>query len=58
MKDLTADVIRAQTRGPIAAHPNYPHCYIEAASVFIQGNKVTSDMKNELTSQMHVMSFI
>jgi hypothetical protein len=51
--DIQSDVIRAQTRGPIAAHPNCPHWDIEAASLFIQGSKVTSDMKNKITSQMH-----
>jgi hypothetical protein len=47
--DIQADVIR----GTIAARPNCPHWDIEAASLFIQGSKVTSDMKNQLTSQMH-----
>jgi hypothetical protein len=51
--DTQADVIRAQARGTIAARPNCPHWDIEEASLFIQGNKVTSDMKIQLTSQMH-----
>jgi hypothetical protein len=51
--DMQADVIRAQARGPLAARPNFPHWDIEAESLFIQGSKVTSDMKNQLTSQMH-----
>jgi hypothetical protein len=51
--DMQADVIRSQTRGPLAARPNCPYWDIEAASLFIQGSKVTSDMKNQLTSQMH-----
>jgi hypothetical protein len=51
--DIQADVIRAQARGPIAALPNCPHWDIEAASLFIQGSKVTSDVKIQLTSQMH-----
>jgi hypothetical protein len=50
---MQADVIRAQARGPIAARPNSPNWDIEAASLFIQGSKVTSEMKNQLTSQMH-----
>jgi hypothetical protein len=50
---MQADVIRAQARGPITTRPNCPHWDIEAASLFIQGSKVTSDMKNQLTSQMH-----
>jgi hypothetical protein len=51
--DIQADVIRAQARGTIAARPTCPHWDIEAASLFIQGRKVTSDMKNQLTSQMN-----
>jgi hypothetical protein len=51
--EIQADVIRAQARGTIVARPNCPHWDIEAASLFIQGSKVTSDMKNQLTSQMH-----
>jgi hypothetical protein len=48
-----ADAIRAQACGTIAARPNCPHWDIEEASLFIRGSKVTSDMKNQLTSQMH-----
>jgi hypothetical protein len=51
--DIQADVIRAQSRGTIAAHPNFPHWDIATASLFIQGSKVTSDTKNQLTSHMH-----
>jgi hypothetical protein len=51
--DTQADVIRAQARGTIAARPNCPHWDIEESSLFIRGNKVTSDMNNQLTSQMH-----
>jgi hypothetical protein len=51
--EIQADVIRAQARGTSAARPNCPHWDIEAASLFIQGRKVTSDMKNQLTSQIH-----
>jgi hypothetical protein len=51
--DIQADVIRDQARGMIVARPNCPHWDIEAASLFIQGSKVTSNMKNQLTSQMH-----
>jgi hypothetical protein len=51
--DLQSDVIRAQARGPIAARPNCPHWDIEAASLFIKGSKVNSDIKNQLTSQIH-----
>jgi hypothetical protein len=51
--DMQVNVIRAQVRRPIAARPNCPHWDIEASSLFIQGSKVTNDMKNQLTSQMH-----
>jgi hypothetical protein len=51
--DIQANAIRAQARGTIVARPNCPHWDIEAASLFIQVSKVTSDMKNQLTSQMH-----
>jgi hypothetical protein len=52
-EDIQADAIGAQARGTIAARPNCPHWDIEEASLFIRGSKVTSDMKNQLTSQMH-----
>jgi hypothetical protein len=51
--DMQADVIRSQARGPLATRPNCPPWDIEAASLFIQGSKVTGNMKNQLTSQMH-----
>jgi hypothetical protein len=51
--DIQADVIRAQACGTITARPNCPRWDIEEASLFIQRIKVTSDMKNQLTSQMH-----
>jgi hypothetical protein len=51
--DLQADAVRAQACGPIAAHPNCAHWDIKEASLSIRGRKVTSDMKNQLTSQMH-----
>jgi hypothetical protein len=50
---MQADIIQDQARGTIAARPNCPHWDIEEASLFIQGGKITSDMKNQLTSQMH-----
>jgi hypothetical protein len=51
--DIQADVIRSQAHGTIVARPNCPHWDIDAALLFTQGSKVTSDMKNKLTSQMH-----
>jgi hypothetical protein len=51
--DIQADAIRAQAHGTITARPNFPHWDIEEASLFIRGSKVTSVMKNKLTSQMH-----
>jgi hypothetical protein len=50
---IQADGIRSQARGTIVARPNCPHWDIKEASLFIRGSKVTSDMKNQLTSQMH-----
>jgi hypothetical protein len=51
--DIKADVIRAQACGPIAARPNCAQRDIEETSLSIRGRKVTSDMKNQLTSHMH-----
>jgi hypothetical protein len=50
---IQADSIHAQACGKIAARTNCPHWDIEEASLFIRGSKVTSDIKNQLTSQMH-----
>jgi hypothetical protein len=52
--DMQADIIGAQARGPLAARPNCPHWDIEAASLFKQGSKVTSDMKNPVTNELHL----
>jgi hypothetical protein len=51
--DLQADIVRAQARGPFAATPNCAHWDIEEALLSIRGSKVTSDMKTQVTSQMH-----
>jgi hypothetical protein len=51
--DLKADVIRAQASGIMVAGPNCAHWDIEEALMSIIGSKVTSDMKTQLTSQMH-----
>jgi hypothetical protein len=51
--DLQADVIRAHTRGPIVARPTCARWDIEEASLSIHGNKVTSNMKAQLISQIH-----
>jgi hypothetical protein len=51
--DIQADAISVQTCGPIAACPNFPHWDIDEASLLVRGSKVTSDMNNQLTSQMH-----
>jgi hypothetical protein len=50
---IQSDAIRAHACGTIVARPNCPHWDIEEASLFIRGSKVTSDMNNQLTSQMH-----
>jgi hypothetical protein len=52
--DPNIDVICAQARVPIATILHCDHWYIEEASLLIRGSKVTSDMKTQLTSQMHV----
>jgi hypothetical protein len=51
--DLQADVIHAQSKGPIAARPNYAHWDIEEVSLSTRGRKVTSEMKSQLTSHIH-----
>jgi hypothetical protein len=51
--DLQADAVRAQACGPIVARPNCAHWDIQEASLSIRGSKVTSDMKNQLVTQMH-----
>jgi hypothetical protein len=50
--DLLADNIRAEARGPYRARPNFPHWPVEKATLFIQGTKVTSCMKQQLSSQL------
>jgi hypothetical protein len=49
--DLLADKIREEARGPYRARPNCPHWPVEKATLFIQGTKVTSGMKQQLASQ-------
>jgi hypothetical protein len=55
--DIQADAIRAKACGTIVARPNCPHWDIEEVSLFIRGSKVTSGMKNQLTSQMQKESW-
>jgi hypothetical protein len=43
--DLLADKIREEARGQYGARPNCPHWPVEKATLFIQGTKVTSGMK-------------
>jgi hypothetical protein len=50
--DLLPDKIRAEARGPYGARPNCPHWSVEKATLFIPGTKVTSDMKQQLASQV------
>jgi hypothetical protein len=49
---LLADKIREEARGPYRARPNFPHWSVEKATLFIQGTKVTSGIKQQLASQL------
>jgi hypothetical protein len=50
--DQLSDKIRADAQSPYGAKPNYPHWPVEKATLFIQGTKVTSGMKQQLASQL------
>jgi hypothetical protein len=50
--DLLADKIREEARGPYGARPNFSHWPVEKATLFIQGTKLTSGMKQQLASQL------
>jgi hypothetical protein len=50
--DLLADKIREEARGPYGARPNFSHWSVEKATLFIQGMKVTSGMRQQLASQL------
>jgi hypothetical protein len=52
LADLLADTTRANARGPYGARPNCPHWPVEKATLFIEGAKVTSGMKQQLVSQL------
>jgi hypothetical protein len=52
--DLLADKIREKLRGPYGARPNFPHWQVEKATLFIQGIKVTSGIKQQLASQLWI----
>jgi hypothetical protein len=43
---------REEARGPYGAEPNCPHWPVEKITLFIQGTKVTSGMKQLLASQL------
>jgi hypothetical protein len=49
---LLADKIREEARGPYGARPNFPHWPVEKATMFIQGTKVTSGTKQQITFQL------
>jgi hypothetical protein len=51
--EIQANAIRAHACGTIAAGPSCPNWDIEEASLFIRRSKVTSDVKNQLSSHMH-----
>jgi hypothetical protein len=50
--DLLADTTRANTQAPYGARPNCPHWPVEKSTLFIEGSKVTSGMKQQLKSQI------
>jgi hypothetical protein len=52
LADLLDDTTRANARGPYGARPNCPHWPVEKATLFIEGKKVTSGMKQHLASQL------
>jgi hypothetical protein len=43
---------REEARRPYGARPNFPHWPVEKSTLFIQGKKVTSGMKQQLASQL------
>jgi ribonuclease HI len=52
LADLVADTTRVNARVPHGARPNCPHWSVEKATLFIEGTKVTSEMKQQLASQL------
>jgi hypothetical protein len=50
--DQLTDKRREEAQGPYGARPNRPHWTVEKATLFIQGTKVTSGMKQQLASQL------
>jgi hypothetical protein len=52
LADLLADTTRANERRPYGARPSCPHWPVEKATLFIEGTKVTSGMKQQLASQL------
>jgi hypothetical protein len=51
--DILCDIIREEARGPRGAIPSFPHWDLEACSLFIKGDKVTSKMKTQMAGQLH-----
>jgi hypothetical protein len=51
--DLLADQIREESRGVYGARPNCPHWPIEKARLLIRRNKIKSNMKYHLISQLN-----
>jgi hypothetical protein len=52
LADLLSDTTRANARGPYVARHNCPHWPVEKATLFIEGPKVTSGMKQQLASHL------
>jgi hypothetical protein len=51
--DALCDLVREEARGPRGARPSCPHWGLEVCSLFIEGDKVTSKMKTQMTGQLH-----
>jgi hypothetical protein len=51
--DALCDLIRQEARGPRGARPICSHWDLVVRSLYIKGNKVTSNMKTQMESQLH-----
>jgi hypothetical protein len=52
LADLLADTGQNNAWVPYGARPNCPHWTVEKAKLFIKGTKITSGMKQQLSSQL------
>jgi hypothetical protein len=51
--DQHAEKRRSDNRGPTAARPSCSHCDVEIASLSLRGDKLTSQYKYKLKTQLH-----